>query len=257
MFLLLPGNPAALAELKKIEIGFMHSEMVMNAKTEFFGIVYPTKIGNFGLSGIFFTPESIPLTDEIGKTLGEIKWLDYALTFSYAGKIFNRLSLGFNLKTVHRQESDPIFGEIKGQAYAGEIGFVYTPMRNLNFGFSLLNFGEKIQMEGEKRKDDLPQMTRVGLAYQRQLTESDGLIFSVDLNKTLNDQWRKNIGIEYSLERVILLRAGYLEKTGNIQGLTYGLGIKISNYRLDYANLPASEMIGYTRTNKISFLIQF
>ncbi|HCJ66027.1 MAG TPA: hypothetical protein DHV62_01545, partial [Elusimicrobia bacterium] len=201
--------------------------------------------------------EAIPLTDEIGKTFGEIKWFDYALTFSYARKVFNRLSLGFNLKTVRRQENDPIFGETKGDAYAGEIGLLYSAMRNLNFGFSLLNFGEKIQMEREKKRDDLPRTIRVGLAYEWQPNSADGLIFFLDLNKTLDAKWRKNIGIEYSLEGIIFLRAGYLEKTGNILGLTYGLGIKIGNYQLDYANIPASEMIGYNRTNKFSFLIRF
>ncbi len=250
-------NPAVLAELKRIEIGFMHSEMIMNAKTDFFGVTYPTRIGNFGLSGIFFAPEAIPLTDEIGKTFGEIKWFDYALTFSYARRVSNRLSLGFNLKTVRRQENDPIFGETKGQSLAGEIGLIYSATRNLDFGFSLLNYGEKIQMEREKRKDDLPRTIRVGLAYEWQPNRLDGLTFSLDLNKTLEAKWRKNIGIEYSLERIIFLRTGYLEKTGNILGLTYGLGIKIGNYQLDYANVPASEMIGYTRTNKVSFLVQF
>ncbi len=251
------GNPATLAELKKIEIGFMQSKMIMNAKTEFLGLIYPTKMGTLGLNGIFFIPESIPLIDEKGENIGEIRWLDYALTFSYARKISDYLSFGFNLKIVHREESDPIFGKTAGIAYAGDSGILCTPLKNLNFAFALLNWGEKIQMEREKRKDDLPRTTRVGLTYQWRLSEADKLIFSLDLNKMLADEWGKNIGIEYTLEKIIFLRAGYLEKTGNVQGLTYGWGIKIGNYQIDYANVPASEMIGYTRTNKISFLAQF
>jgi len=251
-------NPAGLSGIKKLEFGAMHSEAVGDASVDFLGVVYPCSLGVIGISSIFFIPVSIPVTDYNGETLGEIEWLDYALNLSYARQIVKNFSLGATLKMITRRESDPIFGVTKGKAYAGEFGFIYQfPLQGLSFGFALLNYGDKLQMQGESRKDDLPQTIRLGLAYKVFRGNFGSLTLSCDNNKILNSKWYTNIGIEYAFGESLFLRSGYLQKEGNIEGITYGAGIRIKNYQIDYANVPASEMIGQRRANKISLVVSF
>lgn len=252
-------NPAGLAKIKKAEFGFMHSVVPINILLEFVSFGYPLKkVGFFGLSGFFHIPESVPLTDNTGQVIGEVKWLNYVLTLSYARRIYKSFSFGLNLKMVEMRESDPIFGGTKGTAYAGDLGILYeTPVKDLDFGFALLNYGNKLQMEGETKKDDLPRTVRMGLAYKLAFGKIGQLILSVDQNKVRGDRWRIGAGSEVNLLEIIFLRFGYYDKRGNLYGTTYGVGFRLKNYEFDYTNLPVSTMIGYERTNNISLRISF
>lgn len=49
----------------------------------------------------------------------------------------------------------------------------------------------------------------------------------------------------------------YLNKEGNVSGITYGGEIKINNYQFDYVNVPLSQTIGYERANGFSPPIRF
>ncbi len=252
-------NPAGLAKIEKPQFAFMHSIVPVNTLLEFIGFGYPLKnVGFFALSGFFNIPESIPITDNVGQTIGELKWLNYALTLSYARRVYAGLSLGLSAKIVQMRESDPIFGGAKGTAYGGDLGLLYaTPLKGLNLGFALLNYGTKLQMEGEKKEDDLPRTIKAGFAYKMDLFGNNYFILSLDENKVLSDKWRLNIGSEVAFFELVFVRFGYYEKEGNVAGTTYGVGVKFKNYEFDFTNIPISTMIGYERSNKISLTFSF
>jgi len=248
-------NPAGLAKIKRVQCGAMYSEAVKDAFLNFFGLAVPVKgLGTYGVSGVLLLIDPIPATDDSGKTLGNVKWSDWAVTLSYGKEVIRNLSFGLGFRVVQRKESDPIFGTSKGKAYSGDFGFIYEfPFKKgLNLGFSALNIGSKLQMEGEIKKDDLPRTMKLGLSYNR-----DSWVIATDINKVLDDQWRIHIGGEHKFKDNIFIRFGYYEKAGNVKGATYGIGIKLKNYQFDWANVPASEMIGYTRDNKVSIIIHF
>ena len=248
-------NPAGLAKIKTVQCGAMYSEALKDAFLNFFGLAVPVKgWGTYEVSGVLLFFDPVPVTGDDDKTLGYLKWTDWAFTLSYGKEVIRNLSLGFGFKVIQRIESDPIFGTAKGTAYSGDFGFIYEfPFtKGLNLGFSLLNVGTKLQMEGEIKKDDLPRTIRLGLSYNR-----DSWVVTSDINKLLDDQWRINVGAELKFNDTIFVRFGYYEKAGNWKGETYGMGIKLKNYQFDWANVPAGEMIGYTRDNKISIIIHF
>ena len=249
------SNPAGLAKIKRIQCGAMYSEAVKDAFLNFFGLAVPVKgLGTYGVSGVLLLIDPIPATDDSGKTLGNVKWSDWAVTLSYGKEVIRNLSFGLGFKVIQRKESDPIFGRNKGRAYSGDFGFIYEfPFtKGLNLGFSALNVGNKLQMEGENKKDDLPRTMKLGLSYNR-----DSWVIATDINKVLDDQWRIHIGGEHKFKDNIFIRFGYYEKAGNVKGATYGIGIKLKNYQFDWANVPSGEMIGYSRDNKISIIIHF
>jgi hypothetical protein len=248
-------NPAGLAKIETVQCGAMYSEAVKDAFLNFFGLAVPVKgWGTYEVSGVLLFNTPIPVTDADGNTLGNLKWSDWAFTLSHGKEAMRNLSLGLGFKVIHRKESDPIFGTTKGTAYSGDFGFIYEfPFtKGLNLGCSLLNVGTKLHMEGEIKKDDLPRTIRLGLSYNR-----DPWIITSDINKVLDDQWHIHIGGEHKFKDNIFIRFGYYEKAGNVKGVTYGMGIKLKNYQFDWANVPAGEMIGYTRDNKISIIIHF
>jgi len=251
-------NPAGLANLKKPEFGAMHSEII-DSSLEFLGFSAPLGHGSFGINAIGFLNDPIPVTVDEGPPIGELKWSDFAFIFSYGRKLFKDFSLGLGLRIIHSRESDPIFGKIQGTAYAGDIGFLYSiPFcRSLSVGGALLNAGTKLQMEGETKKDDLPRTIKAGVSYKRKFSTQDSIIFALDMNKILDDSWRSCLGVEYKLKEMICLRTGYYKKEGNIEGLTYGMGFKIKNFRIDWTNVPVTKMIGYERSNKISITARF
>ncbi len=248
-------NPAGLAKIRRIQCAAMYSEAVKDAFLSFFGLAVPVKgWGTYEVSGVVLFIDPLPVTDGSGNTLGNLRWTDWAFALSYGKEFAGNLSLGLAFKVIQRIESDPIFGTTKGTAYSGDFGFIYEfPFaRGLNLGFSFLNVGNKLQMEGEVKKDDLPRTLKLGLSYNR-----GPWIIAGDINKILNDRWRVHIGGEHKLKDTIFLRFGYYEKDGNVRGATYGMGIKLKNYQFDWANVPAGEMIGYTRDNKISVIVHF
>jgi len=248
-------NPAGLAKIKRVQCGAMYSEAVKDAFLNFFGLAVPVKgWGTYGVSGLLLFIDPVPVTGDDDKTLGYLEWADWAVTLSYGKEVIRNLSFGLGFKVIQRIKSDPFLGTAKGKAYSGDFGFIYEfPFtKGLNLGFSLLNVGTKLQMEGEIKKDDLPRTIRLGLSYTR-----DSWIITSDINKLLDDQWRIHIGGEHKFKDNIFIRFGYYEKAGNVKGVTYGMGIKLKNYQFDWANVPAGEMIGYTRDNKISIIIHF
>jgi len=247
-------NPAGLAKIKSVQCGAMYSEAVKDAFLNFFGLAVPVKgLGTYEVSGVVLFIEPIPVTTTSSESLGNLRWIDWAFTLSYGKEVIRNLSLGLGFKVIQRVESDPIFGTAKGKAYSGDFGFIYEfPFKGLNLGFSVLNVGNKLQMDREIKKDDLPRTIKSGLSYS-----TDSWVITSDISKILDDKWRINIGAEHKFKDTIFIRLGYYEKAGNLKGLTYGMGIKIKNYQFDWANVPASEMVGYTRDNKVSIIVHF
>ncbi|MDD5687702.1 MAG: PorV/PorQ family protein [Elusimicrobia bacterium] len=258
-------NPAGLAKIEKMELVAAHSQTVMDATFGFLGFAYPNKkFGNFGVGSTLFIPESVPITTTSEETEGQLRWLDVAFTLSYGRDIINNLSAGIGFKIIHRKESSPIF-DTKGTAYAGDFGFIYQlnpdfiaeKDEKLNLGFSMSNLGNKIQMSGETKKDNLPQTTRLGFAYEFHPNNENAIIVLSEVNKILDEKLGFGFGTEYKLREPVFIRFGYLTKEGNIKGITYGFGINVKGFQLDYSNVPVSELVGWTRDNRISLIVRF
>lgn len=252
-------NPAGLAKIQKLELGVMHSEAITDASIEFIGLAMPvSNYGVFCLSSILYFVKPIPVTMADGKTSGDLNWVEGALILSCGKRITDKLSCGAGGKIIQRIESDPIFGRSEGTAYAMDAGLIYElPVKGLNFGFAVLNTGTELQMSGETKKDALPQTTRAGLAYERQLDNNASVVLIGDIRKVLDGNWFGGCGAEINFKDFIFLRTGYYQKEANISGITYGFGVKVTNFQIDYSNIPSTEMVGYTRNNKISVIVQF
>lgn len=251
-------NPAGLADITKKELGFAHSEAVMDASLEFISFAYPVGRGTLGISGEFYIVKPIPVTLGSGETIGDLNWRGQVFALSYGRKISDAVSIGGAGKVIQQLESDPIFGKSEGTAYAADAGVICrTPVKGLSAGFSVLNSGSDLRMSGETRKDALPQTTRIGVAYGSTVDKNFNMTAACDIHRIIDGSWNTGAGLEISHRDALFIRAGYSQKEGNITGNTYGVGFKTGKLRIDYSNVPASEMVGYTRNNKVSLVIMF
>ena len=119
----------------------------------------------------------------------------------------------------------------------------------------LLRLNDTIKEGNEKRlAEELelkPEITRDGLLSDR----------GVGVNAF---EWRhlqKSIGVEYWLGNFFALRVGYKEEPGidllNFSDhLTYGLGVRLLNYQLDFAQLPGRGP-EQQRLNVFALILQF
>ena len=119
----------------------------------------------------------------------------------------------------------------------------------------LLRLNETIKEENEKRlaaeQELKPEITREGLLSDR----------GVGVNAF---EWRhlqKSVGLEYWLGSFLALRVGYKEEPGIdllnfTDHLTYGLGVRLLNYQLDFAQLPGGGP-EQQRLNVFALILQF
>ena len=119
----------------------------------------------------------------------------------------------------------------------------------------LLRLNETIKEENERRlaeeQELKPEITRDGLLSDR----------GVGINAF---EWRhlqKSVGLEYWLGGFLALRVGYKEEPGIdllnfTDHLTYGLGVRLLNYQLDFAQLPGGGP-EQQRLNVFALILQF
>ena len=119
----------------------------------------------------------------------------------------------------------------------------------------LLRLNEAIKEENERRleanEEPEPEFTRDGLLSDR----------GVGVNAF---EWRhlqKSVGLEYWLGNFLALRVGYKEEPGIdllnfTDHLTYGLGVRLLNYQIDFAQLPGGGP-EQQRLNVFALILQF
>lgn len=256
-------NAAGIATLPKSEAIFMHSEFFGGFNFDYFGIVLP--LGNFGTLGGSLT--SLNTDDMLVRTVdrpegtGEFfNSQDLAVALSYARRITDRFSIGFNFKFINQR----IWRET-AQGFAIDIGtlFVAGPNRNLRIGASLSNFGTKMQLEGkdllvfhdvapgqEGNNDQIPARLQTdrwalplffqgGIALDVLQGENTRLTLASDFVHPNDNTESINFGAEYMIGNVLFLRGGYrnLFLKDSEEGLTVGGGVAanfLGNVRIKF-----------------------
>lgn len=252
-------NPAGLSDIKRPELGFMHGEILMDTSLEFIGYARPVRsYGVFAVNGIFLLTEPLPETDpDTGAVIGEIDWFDTAIAVSYAGNLRENISAGLSLKLVYQAYSDSS-ERSEGTAYGLDCGIIYrSRVEGLDLGLAVLNTGTQLQMSGEVKKDDLPRTVKAGLAYEKHIDKARSLLLACDLNSVLEGSWHFGAGAELNIGDMLFIRTGFFEREDGISGITYGFGYRSGSFGFDFSNVPSGGLVGYTRSNKISFDMKF
>ncbi|MDI6641817.1 MAG: hypothetical protein QME68_05855, partial [Elusimicrobiota bacterium] len=174
---------------------------------------------------------------------------DSAYTISYGNNLTNKVSFGLNLKYINQE-----IANFRADAVAFDLGAMCElPVKSLKLGMSLRNIGSSIKFV--KEETALPTKTVLSAAFQ---PAGSVLLISADLNLPLKDQPCINFGAEYNIAKIFSARFG-LNSQGGYKGqyktqkqsngvgvdnlmLSYGFGLNIKNYSLDYAFIPFGDL---------------
>jgi tetratricopeptide (TPR) repeat protein len=201
-----------------------------DATYTYLGAVYPTLgagawgIGFLRVSSEFeaFDGTSVPLGTQ---TYSETQvLLGYAFQRNLAGPI----AIGANFKIANQK----IF-ELSGTSAGVDLGFDWKPnfARGLSVGINFQDLvGPSYRLQVEE--DEIPTTVLGGLGYTRILKNGSAFRVLVQADFPQEADTRFHAGVEYAFARYVSLRVGLDDSD-----VTFGLGVNIRSFGLDYAFL--------------------
>lgn len=201
-------NPAGLSSFTKGSFGLFRSEWLGLGDNTwpmiYMATAYHTVIGTFGLSFHRFSANELKVVQPEGSIV-EGDAYDQSISFSYAARIDEHLSLGGSIRYL---ESDFVEGEAR--AWSLDLGvlvnsifpqttlsfdmpqlrflekFDHPEPRGFSLGVSIQNMGpDKIEYLNDDQSAPLPQILRLGFAYRPVLTHAVEILLVSDLEKLL------------------------------------------------------------------------
>jgi hypothetical protein len=242
-------NLSGLSRTNRVEVGFSHTNWLLDSKHDFIGIAIPVKSGvqsvgrqaNSGwVAGLGITRLSNSSTEVRNADRsagGSFNAYDQAVSVGL-GRAIGKNRLGFGVKYLESY----IAGE-KACGAAIDLGLsrVLNTRLPMTVGLSMQNLGAG--MKYLNQRDPLPLSFSAGLSF----SVIPGINLAFDAKRLIYDK-RTNIsfGTEYAVLSGLSLRSGYLANT-NIggfknRGFAAGIGLNLWNANLDYAVTPFGEL---------------
>ncbi len=237
-------NPASIGTLEQSSgsVGFFKHLLDINSGYVSYGQEFEG-IGHFGVGVLYTNYGSFTETDESDNTLGTFNAADFAASVCYSNILDENLYYGVALKFIHSSIADA-----RSTGLATDLGILYhVPDTKLNIGASVRNLGKQLSAY-VTTKEELPLDVSVGASI---VPRGLPLLLNVNFHKlnesadTFADRFRSfAVGGEFTLSKVLQLRFGYnneqrkdlqIESTSGLAGFSAGLGITVSEYRIDYA----------------------
>jgi len=233
-------NPAGIKTIEHIPISFSFVKHLMDINSASLASSFEINgIGKFGTAIQYINYGNFTEANQYGDKTGEFGAGDLALILGYANSISENFYYGANLKFIYSNIDD-----VSSTGLAVDLGLQYLLLDDgWNFGFSVLNLGSQLTAY-YSTKEDLPLDVQLGLSKKLAHVPIQFFFSFNKLNATENRFEYFNAGLEFTLGKAIELRFGYNNKerkdlkigsAAGLAGYSFGLGVKISSYKFDYA----------------------
>lgn len=240
-------NPAGLAQVETSQLSMMHNSNIQETAYQFLAGALPLSNSTVGA---FIQRLDIGTIDRY--TAGDAKDGSFdagslAVGVSMGRKVRENTMLGFTTKFVQESieaESD--------SSFAADFGLLHKT-DSFNFGFAIQNVGPGLKMVAES--SPLPMTLRAGVS---KMFANNRLLGAIDLTKANDSKASVNLGLEYKLSEMMVLRGGY--KAGqslDVDGITNingGFGLKLNRFNFDYSVSPFGDL---GMAHRISLLVHF
>ncbi len=242
-------NPAGLAQLESAELSMMQNSNIQDTAYQYLTGVMPLQNSTIGA---FVQRLDVGTIDQYSASdvkEGSFDAGSMAVGFSMGKKINERLLMGYTAKFI--QES--IQSE-SASSFAGDFGLLYKK-ENSKLGLSIQNVGPGLKMVSAS--SPLPMTIRVGGS---KMFLNNRLLGALDMAKPNDNDTTINLGAEYKVTEMFVLRGGYKATPGNsldISGITNingGIGIKLNRFNFDYSVSPFGDL---GMAHRISLLVRF
>jgi outer membrane protein OmpA-like peptidoglycan-associated protein len=248
-------NPAGLAQLSLPELTLMHLSYFADINYEYVGLGFPWRGQGLGLGLTWLNVAPFNSTLDPNAVQGSAA--DYSLSGAYALSLSKELQVGVVARTI-------LSNLASSSAFGGSLdtGAIFRPLgRNLSLAVVAQNLGA--QSAYESSSDPLPITLRFGAAYHLYNSADERwLNFVVDANKSLDNRFKFNTGLEVWAFQVLALRGGYKFSEGgsdfssgdanSLANFTAGLGFRYDAAQIDYAFVPLGEL-GITHRISVSW----
>lgn len=226
-------NPAHLSIINDMSVGFSHNEYMESIQQNSFSIVhnYETYKYYFGVDYIgygrfdrYYDDDGLPLLD------GTFSAYNYTINSYFVLPQIHNLHSGFGIKYFHEK-----LDTFNGEAIAFDLGLLYL-LEEYNFalGLTIQNFGTTIKYHREQ--EELPLLSRFGLSYSLM---DDYFQLFFDIEKIRKQDMNFYLGMQFSFNPFVTLKAGINGANDSSKRLTTGLEINVSDdLQLSYAFLP-------------------
>jgi len=249
-------NPAGIADIKRTQIGAMHTEWISDIRYDYAAGVFNMNNSKFGISAAYLSMGSIEGRSSDREVTEDFSAYDLAVQFNFAKDISNIGLIGGGLKLIRQQIADE-----SANGFAVDLGAQKDVISNLSLGLAVRNLGPKMTFISEGY--DLPLTLSLGTGLR-----IGGVTLAFDTNYEVIDKEVKiAFGTEYLPFSFVSLRCGYLinaitaayssgdnNEFDQKNGFGGGVGFNIFDYSLDYAVVPYSDL---GTTQRLSLTIGF
>ncbi|MCB4757084.1 MAG: PorV/PorQ family protein [Elusimicrobia bacterium] len=245
-------NPAALTHLRFQEVSLMHYSLVEGIRYNQASLGLPTmNHGHFAVGINLLDYGDIQGYDTGALPSGKVEASNLLLTGSWARYLLRQtpLSGGFSVKYLHSK-----LAGYSASAPMVDGGLLYPiksgRLQGLTLAATLRNLGPSIKYDADG--SPLPQEFVLGAGVK---ALGGNLNLALDTIVPKDNDLYFATGLEYRLFEMLNLRVGFNSNSEFIgNGLTYGIGLKFTQWNLDYAFVPFGDL---GDTNRISVGIRF
>jgi hypothetical protein len=282
------NNPSTISERNHNDIGITYTSLFNGINQTSLAYSHSIdKIGNLALGVQYLNYGSFDMTEENGDVVGKFTAADYVFTLSWGKILDSNVFIGANLKPVFSQ-----YESYNGFALAIDLAASYQSS-DRTWALSLMarNMGKQIkklanedfslpfdlQLSASKKLAHAPLTVYAAITdlHRWNLREDDPLNprDEIDLNGEITKENKfvgiidnafrhLQIGVEFTPSKYFYIAAGYSWKRNremqindafSIAGLSYGIGINYSRFRLSYSR---NEYHRYGAPNYVSLLIK-
>jgi len=232
-------NPAGLVRSNRVELLVSHTEFIQDFRNEYFALGTPVSSrDSLGINGYFSYSQLEKTTSLISEPSSFNVYDCYlSLVWSHAWDKF--YSTGVSLKGITQ-----MIDTYSAWSIAVDLSLLMqeTLLPELTIGLVIKNLGMPIKFIAKEHP--LPMVAEIGAGYY---LFDKKLLLSFDISKPLQQELLFKFGVEYNIEEVIRIRAGYKyyqfgNDLGALSGLTCGLGAEISDYQVGYTYTPYTDL---------------
>ena len=158
------SNPAALNPLMHHQVSFSHNFMVSDISSGYVGFGQQLdKLGVTMHGGIqYMSYGNFDATDEIGNVTGDFKATEYAFTVGAGRQLYERVSVGANLRFITSQLESYTANGIAGDLAA----MFHDTASQFNISLVLRNLGTQMQTYTGGNREPLPYEAQLGISKQ-------------------------------------------------------------------------------------------
>lgn len=258
-------NPAGLGFVTKSAIDLTYAQLVPGLANDvnynYVTFVKPTAgWGAFGVGLVFLSYGTSEGTDPFGNPTGTFTSNEVSPALYYGTKLLPDLSVGASLKYIRIQLAPQSQSGV-GATFGLDLAALYRiPAARLNLGVNVQNLGPSVTFINEDERSPLSRNIKAGLAWEAYSVEGFKVLLAGDFDQSLVTDafWQAHGGVELRYTDQIAGRVGYYhDPLGQLEGLTYGIGLGWKGLAVDFGSIPQAKGSGLPNVSKLTLGYRF